>query len=677
MVLDADTFFRAMQFVVDMQWGADTAPRDGEQEDVALRLFVQKHRRLRKLLPRSDWLSTRGAAEEGLLPLTRSALCYHLSLAQRADSAELPRDRMLPNPTFADEYLDAPYGQRIVSIRLQKLYRCLTPVCHGLLSLAPFAQLRTHLRRDVRRRMQANQSFSARYLVTDNIVGIIAQPAWFISLVWQLLGVRYEVAVELVCGAFSQKLRRCFHNQGLRGPLMNSTSFAAAWVPVLLGTTTGRLRQYLFHEHNIHNVSSLQLDSREVARLSRQLPSKGPVTYFLFARLLYCHCYALVSTYDTFWDRTSQEWLGKQTIAVVDTFLAHAAELLCSPCPLARALASHHPDKQVSCRSLTTEVLDVPSRGVRFTSRGVSSIHRACWHRVLHHIHWIPVGENAVYSALLVWLLLDFERGPDLPRHCELWCTLPAPGSLSVLKNVSNQASFKAVFADPSRLVGAVFMHRYGWNPEPVPRGTAATWSSAPSPVSSRAYSPSSSRNSSRSPSPTIHRSNSPAAAARSPAAPSVPSGSCSNFPTSAPSPVSSPAYSPSSSRDSSRSPSPTVHRSSDHDNPAAPLFPPSAPSLAAPAVSSPAAPSFPAPSVSPSASSGSCPSFPASDVCEPCGGCSMDMPNASRCSYHPWICQNVPPSTSRPASPSVESPSGLAPASPSDSGTSKRQRRT
>ena len=353
MVLDAATFFQALQFVVDMQWDADTAPRDGEQEDAALRQYVQKRRWLRKLLQRSDWLSTRGAADEGLLgPWSRSALCYHLSLAQRADPAEWPRDRMYPNPAFADEHRDAPYGQRIVSIKLQKLYLCLTPVCHGLLSLAPLTQLRTHLCRDVRRRMQANQSFSARYLVTDRIVGIIAQPAWFISLVWQLLGVRYEVAAELVCGAFSQKLRHCFHKRGKRGPLMNATSFAAAWVPVLLGTTTEGLRQYLFHEHNIHNVSSLQLDSGEMARLSRQLPSKGPVTYFLFARLLYCHFYALVSVHDTYWDRASHEWLGKQTIAVVDTFLAHAAgvgsatkarelrrmargthaQFLCSPC---------------------------------------------------------------------------------------------------------------------------------------------------------------------------------------------------------------------------------------------------------------------------------------------------------------------------------------------------------
>ena len=184
MVLDADTFFRALLFVMDMQWDADTAPRDGEEGDAALRQYVQKRGWLRKLLHRGDWLSTRGAADEGLPgPWSRSAVCFHLALAQRADPAEWPHDRMYPNPVFDDEHRDAPYGQRIVSIELQKLYLCLTPVCHGLLSLPPCTQLRMHLCRDVRRRMQANQSFTARYVVTDRIVGIIAQPYWFILLV--------------------------------------------------------------------------------------------------------------------------------------------------------------------------------------------------------------------------------------------------------------------------------------------------------------------------------------------------------------------------------------------------------------------------------------------------------------------------------------------------------------
>ena len=39
----------------------------------------------------------------------------------------------------------------------------------------------------------------------------------------------------------------------------------------------------------------------------------------------------------------------------------------------------------------------------------------------------------------------------------------------------------------------------------------------------------------------------------------------------------------------------------------------------------------------------------PSSDVCEPCDGCSMDMPSASQCSYHPWICRNVLRSKKRP----------------------------
>ena len=49
MVLDAHTFFRALLFVMDMQWDADTAPRDGEEEDAALRQHVQKRGWLRKL----------------------------------------------------------------------------------------------------------------------------------------------------------------------------------------------------------------------------------------------------------------------------------------------------------------------------------------------------------------------------------------------------------------------------------------------------------------------------------------------------------------------------------------------------------------------------------------------------------------------------------------------------
>ena len=265
------------------------------------------------------------------------------------------------------------------------------------------------------------------------------------------------------------------------------------------------------------------------------------------------------------------------------------AQLPNSSHSLARALATHHPAGQVSCRDLTTEMLDAPSRGVTFTSRDR-------WSRRPDHVHWVPVGP---YSAFVPWLLLDFERGSDLSRHCELWCTMSAPiGGARWQQCVSNQATFKATFADPSMLAGAVFDFRCAWqNPEPEPRGTVSTWSSAPSPASSPAYSPSSSRDSSRSPSPTVHRSNSPAAAARSPVAPSAPSGSCSSVST--------------------------------------------------------------------------------SDVCEPCDGCSVDMPNASRCSYHPWICRNVPPSTSLPASPSVESPSGLDPAIPCDSRADKRRRRT
>ena len=363
---------------------------------------------------------------------------------------------------------------------------------------------------------------------------------------------------------------------------MNATSFAAAWVPVLLGTTTEGLRQYLSFEYNLYNISPLQLDPWEKARLSRQLPSKGPVTYFLFARLLYCHFYALVSVRDTFWDRASHDWLGKQTISVADTFLAHAAgisstakarelrrmagetraQLLCSPHPLARALAAHRPGRPVSCLSLTTEMLDAPSRGATF-------LYRDRWQRVPDHVHWVPVGENPSCSAFMTWLLLDFERGHEvLPRHCELWCTLPASvGSVQWPRKVSDQAAFKAMFADPSRLAGAVFEYRYGWQTqEPEPRGTASTWSSAPSPVSSPAYSPSSSRSSSRSPSPIVHRSNSPAAAA-----------------------VSLVALDASSALPGSRSNAST------------------------------------------------------SDVCEPCDGCSMDIPNASRCSLHPWVCRNVP----------------------------------
>ena len=326
MVLDADTFFRTLLFVVDMQWGADTAPRDGEEGDAALRQYVQKRWWLRKSLDRSDGLSTRGAADVGLPgPWSRSAVCFHLALAQRADPAEGPRDRMHPTPAFDDEYRYAPYGQRIVSSELQKLYLCLTPVCHGLLSLPPFTQLRLHLRRDALRRSQANQSLAERHAATDRIVDIIAQPSWFILLVRQLLGVRCETAAELVCGSFSQALRRCFHRHERGGPQMNAASFAALWVPILLGIATKRLRRHLSREYALHYTADLELDLGEVSRLRRRLPSRGLVTHLLFARLLYCHFYALESRRDPFWGRTSHEWLGKQIISVADTLLAHVA----------------------------------------------------------------------------------------------------------------------------------------------------------------------------------------------------------------------------------------------------------------------------------------------------------------------------------------------------------------
>ena len=151
----------------------------------------------------------------------------------------------------------------------------MTLVCHGLLSLPPFTQLRLHLCHDVLRRMQANQSFNERYAATDRIVDIISQPSWFILLVQRLLSVRYAAAAELVCGPFSQALHRCFLRQGCRcrdGPGMNATSFAALWVPVILGTATEGLRRHL--SLGFAYLTSLRLGPREVARLSRQLPVK-------------------------------------------------------------------------------------------------------------------------------------------------------------------------------------------------------------------------------------------------------------------------------------------------------------------------------------------------------------------------------------------------------------------
>ena len=155
-----------------------------------------------------------------------------------------------------------------------------------------------------------------------------------------------------------------------------------------------------------------------------------------------------VSVRDAFWDRASHEWLGKQIVSVADTFLAHAAgigstakarelrrmaggthaQLLCSPHPLARALAAHRPGRPVSCRSLTTEMLDAPSRGATF-------LYRDRWQRVPDHVHWVPAGENPSYSAFMPCLgtascgarfqrrLATASRGAAAPRDSRpLYC---------------------------------------------------------------------------------------------------------------------------------------------------------------------------------------------------------------------------------------------------------------
>ena len=251
------------------------------------------------------------------------------------------------------------------------------------------------------------------------------------------------------------------------------------------------------------------------------------------AAMLYCHFYALVSVRDAFWDRASSEWLRKQTTSVADTLLAHAAGLVYFTTKarklrriakevhaqlhgrdfshsLVRTLAEQHPAGQISCRDITFEMLDAVSvckHGfVTFTYRDRGSGTR-------DHRYWVAHSEFLADSAFVAWLLLDSALwsdgcGPSTHGDRQLWC------GEGWQQNVSNQATFKAAFADPSKLDGAVFEFVWapiGWRqtPEPEPRGTVSTWS---------------------------------------------------------------PAYSPSSSRDSSRSPSPIVHRSSDRDNPAAPL---------------------------------------------------------------------------------------------------------
>ena len=143
MVLDADTFFHVLLLLVEMFWDADRAPREGDDTDAELDQFVQSRWRLCKLRHPHDRRFKQGTPEAGLRePLFRGALLFHLLLKQRADPTVPQLDPMNPTPVFADERPDAAYGQRIVSIGLQKLYLCLTPVCRELLGMHIFQQLR-------------------------------------------------------------------------------------------------------------------------------------------------------------------------------------------------------------------------------------------------------------------------------------------------------------------------------------------------------------------------------------------------------------------------------------------------------------------------------------------------------------------------------------------------------